>query len=344
MPIKIGVHTPVAVPAEKRASSAHQPSPAKITAITDYDSGISTIDAGYLRPGLAAIHLIVENGKAALVDTGTVSSIHNIMEVLSKKNLSSMDVEYVFVTHIHLDHAGGAGEFMRRLPNAKLVVHPRGARHMADPSRLIASAMSVYGEEEFKRMYGTIHPVDASRIIEAPDQFMLDLNGRQLLFLDTPGHARHHYCIFDRQSQSFFTGDTFGLSYREFDVDGMEFVFPTTTPVQFDPVAAHASLDRLMSYNPSYAFLTHYGRIGHLPRHAAEMHDLIDAHVSIAQKLRDVPDRHAALVEELEELLLRRILAHGCKLPEEEIRNLLRLDVGLNAQGLENWLDQSRES
>lgn len=342
MPIKIGPGAAIVTPAEKAAAPGHQSPPAKITAVIDYDSGISTIDAGYLRPGMAAIHLIVENGKAALVDTGTASSIHNVMEVLSKKNLSPMDVEYVFVTHIHLDHAGGAGEFIRRLPNAKLVVHPRGARHMADPSRLIASAMSVYGEEEFKRMYGMIHPVDASRIIEAPDQFMLDFNGRQLLFLDTPGHARHHYCIFDTQSRSFFTGDTFGLSYREFDVDGIEFVFPTTTPVQFDPVAAHASLDRLMNYNPSYAFLTHYGRIGHLPRHAAEMHDLIDAHVSIAQKLRGVPDRHAAIVEELEELLLSRIHAHGCKLPEEEIRDLLRLDVGLNAQGLENWLDHSR--
>jgi len=121
----------------------------------------------------------------------------------------------------------------------------------------------------------------------------------------------------------------------------MEFVFPTTTPVQFDPVAAHASLDRLMSYNPSYAFLTHYGRIGHLPRHAQEMHALIDAHVYLARKLRAVPDRHAALVEELGGLLLRRIIAHGCQLPEEEIRNLLGLDAELNAQGLENWLDHA---
>jgi glyoxylase-like metal-dependent hydrolase (beta-lactamase superfamily II) len=310
--------------------------------VTDYDSGVSAIDADYLRPGLAAIHLVVEDGRAALVDTGTSSSVAGVMEVLRGKNLAPEDVAYVFVTHIHLDHAGGAGEFMHRFPHAKLVVHPRGARHMADPARLVASAMTVYGEAEFKRMYGIIRPVDAKRIVEAPDGFRLDFNGRPLLFLDTPGHARHHYCIFDEQNQSFFTGDTFGISYREFDVDGMEFVFPTTTPVQFDPMATHASLDRLMSYNPSYAFLTHYGRIGNLPRHAAEVHDLVDAHVAIAEKLRNVPERHTALVEELGELLLRRVIAHGCKLPEEEIRNLLELDVGLNAQGLENWLDHTR--
>ncbi|WP_445304380.1 MBL fold metallo-hydrolase [Nitrosovibrio sp. Nv4] len=327
-------------PAKALATPSTQPARPRVT---DYENGISAIDADYLRQGLAAIHLIVEGGKAALVDTGTSSSVAGVMEALRRKNLAPDDMTYVFVTHIHLDHAGGAGEFMHHFPNAKLVVHPRGARHMADPARLIASAMTVYGEAEFKRIYGAIRPVDANRIIEAPDGFSLDFNGRPLLFLDTPGHARHHYCIFDQQYRSFFTGDTFGISYREFDVDGMEFVFPTTTPVQFDPVALHASLDRLMSYNPSYAFLTHYGRIGNLPRHAIEMHDLIDAHVSIARKLQNhVPNRHAALVEKLGELLLQQVLAHSCKLPEEEIRNLLSLDVELNAQGLENWLEQTR--
>jgi glyoxylase-like metal-dependent hydrolase (beta-lactamase superfamily II) len=316
--------------------------PGHLPRITDYDFGISAIDADYLRPGLAAIHLIVEGGKAALVDTGTSSSVPGLIQVLRAKNLDPADIAYVFVTHIHLDHAGGAGEFMHCFPNAKLVVHPRGARHMADPAKLIASAISVYGEAEFRRLYGEVRPVDASRIIEAPDGFSLDFNGRPLLFLDTPGHARHHYCILDRSSQSFFTGDTFGISYREFDVDGVEFVFPTTTPVQFDPAAAHASLDRIISYEPSYAFLTHYGRIGHLPRHAGELHELIDAHVRIARGLRNIPDRHAALVKELGELLLGRIIAHGCKLPEEEIRDLLSLDVGLNAQGLENWLDHAK--
>lgn len=309
--------------------------------VIDYDHGISAIDAEYCRPGLAAIHLITEGGKAALVDTGTSSSVPGVMEALHKKNIAPEDVAYVFVTHIHLDHAGGAGEFMVRFPNAKLVVHPRGARHMANPARLVESAMTVYGETEFNRLYGVIRPVEESRIIEAPDGFSLDFNGRPLQFLDTPGHARHHYCIFDQQSRSFFTGDTFGLSYREFDVDGMEFVFPTTTPVQFDPIAAHASIDRIMSYDPTYAFLTHYGRIDHLPRHAMEMHDLIDAHVAIARKLRDTPDRHEALVKEIGELLLQRIVAHGCKLPQEKILELLSLDVGLNAQGLEYWVDQA---
>ncbi|TDI74165.1 MAG: MBL fold metallo-hydrolase [Betaproteobacteria bacterium] len=308
--------------------------------ITDYDHGISAIDAEYYRPRLAAIHLIVEGSTAALVDTGTSFSVPGVMEVLCQRNITPESVAYVFLTHVHLDHAGGAGEFMHLFPNAKLVVHPRGARHISDPTRLIESAKSVYGEVEFRRMYGEIRPVEASRIIEASDKFSVELSGRSLLFLDTPGHARHHNCIFDEQSRSFFTGDTFGVSYREFDVAGMEFVFPTTTPVQFDPVASHISLDRLMSYDPQYAFLTHYSRIGNLIHHTNVLHDLIDAYVAIANKNRNhVSGRHVLLVRELGELLLQRIIANGCTLPQEKIYELLSMDVDLNARGLESWLE-----
>lgn len=308
--------------------------------ITDYDHGISAIDSGYYRPGLAAIHLIVEGSVAALVDTGTFFSVPRVMEVLCQKNISPEDVSYVFLTHIHLDHAGGAGEFMCRFPNAELVVHPRAVRHMVDPSRLIKSTIAVYGEEKFRRMYGEIRPVDASRIVEAADNFQIKMNGRTLFFIDTPGHARHHFCIFDEKSRSFFTGDTFGVSYREFDVDGMEFVFPTTTPVQFDPLAAHHSLDRIMSYDPKYAFLTHYSRIGNLTHHAAMLHDLIDDYVTIASNAYNQrADGDILLVKELGELLAQRVRLHGCILPQNKIHDLLSMDVNLNAEGLKCWFE-----
>ena len=308
--------------------------------IIDYDHGISAIDSEYYRPGLAAIHLIVEGSAVALVDTGTFFSVPGVMEVLFQKDISPENISYVFLTHIHLDHAGGAGEFMRLFPNAKLVVHPRAVRHMVDPSRLIKSTMAVYGEEKFRRMYGEVRPVDASRIIEAADNFHIKMNDRTLLFIDTPGHARHHFCIFDERSRSFFTGDTFGVSYREFDVDGMEFVFPTTTPVQFDPLAAHHSLDRVMSYDPQYAFLTHYSRIGNLTHHATMLHDLIDRYVTIASNTyKQRADGNVLLVRELGELLAQRIRLHGCILPQNEIHDLLNMDVNLNAEGLKCWLE-----
>ena len=313
--------------------------------ITDYDFGISAIDAEYHRSGRAAIHLIAENGVAALVDTGTQFSVPGVMQVLQNKQLAPEKVAYVFLTHIHLDHAGGASEFMRLLPNAKLVVHPRGAKYMINPAKLIAGVMAVYGEAEFRRLYGEISPIDENRVIEAPDETRIDLNGRSLLLLDTPGHARHHYCIFDERSQSFFTGDTFGVSYRELDVDGLEFVFPTTTPVQFDPNAAHASLNRIMSYQPQYAFLTHYSRIGHLPHHATQMHELIDAFVNIAnQTINKTSDRREFIVQALKTLLCQRLAIHGCTWSPTAIYELLRLDIELNAMGLEIWLDQSEKS
>lgn len=308
--------------------------------ITDYDHGISAIDSEYYRPGLAAIHLIVEGSTAALVDTGTFFSVPGVMEILCQKDISPENISYVFLTHIHLDHAGGAGEFMCHFPNAKLVVHPRAVRHMVDPSRLIKSTIAVYGEEKFRCMYGEIRPVDASRIVEAADNFQIEMNSRTLFFIDTPGHARHHFCIFDEKSRSFFTGDTFGVSYREFDVDGMEFVFPTTTPVQFDPLAAHHSLDRIMSYDPKYAFLTHYSRIGNLTHHATMLHDLIDDYVTIASNAYNQrTDGNIILVKELGELLAQRARLHGCILPQNKIHDLLSMDVNLNAEGLKCWLE-----
>ena len=311
----------------------------------DYDFGITAIDAQYHRPGRAAIHLIVEKGVAALIDTGTQFSVPGVMQVLQNKQLAPENIAYVFLTHIHLDHAGGASEFMRLLPNAKLVVHPRGAKYMINPAKLIAGVMAVYGKAEFRRLYGEIFPIDENRVLEAPDETCIELHGRPLLLLDTPGHARHHYCIFDKRSQSFFTGDTFGVSYRELDVDGLEFVFPTTTPVQFDPDAAHASLERIMSYQPQYAFLTHYSRIGHLPHHAMQMHDLIDAFVNIAhQAANTTAERHEFIVQALKDLLCQRLAMHGCTWSPTEIYELLHVDIELNAMGLETWLDQSEKS
>ncbi len=308
--------------------------------VTNFEHGISAVDAQFHRPKRAAIHLIVEKDKVALIDTGTSFSIPGVIETLRQKHLTVENVDYVILTHIHLDHAGGAGACMRCFPNAKLVVHPRGARHMANPTKLIAGATAVYGEAEFKRVYGEILPIDESRIIEAPDESNITLNGRSLLFLDTPGHARHHNCIYDERSQSFFTGDTFGVSYREFDVGGTEFVFPTTTPVQFDPDAAHASLDRIMRFKPRYAYLTHYSRIGNLAHHVQSMHNLIDAHVEIAENAKE-DDRQTTIAEALRALLLQELTKHGCMLPQEDINKLLHSDINLNSQGLVHWLDQT---
>ncbi|TXT21253.1 MAG: beta-lactamase-like protein [bacterium] len=178
-----------------------------------HEHGIVTLDADYLRPGLAAVHLIVEDGGVAIVDTGTNHAVPSVLAELRGLGLGPEAVDYVIVTHVHLDHAGAAGALLQNCPNAKLVVHPKGARHMIDPAKLVAGSIAVYGREHFYAHYGDIVPAPAERVIEAGDGFRLDFRGRTLSFLDTPGHARHHYCIHDQRSNSLFTGDTFGISY-----------------------------------------------------------------------------------------------------------------------------------
>jgi len=305
-----------------------------------YENGIYAFDAGYVRPQLAAIHLIVENGRAALVDTGNNESLAAAERALAALDLAPDCVDYVILTHIHLDHAGGAGAMMRAFPNARLVVHPRGARHMADPAKLVAGATAVYGAAEVRRLYGEVLPIDAARIVEATHELRLDLAGRELLCLDTPGHARHHICIVDRKSGGIFTGDTFGLSYRELDTDGRQFIFPTTTPVQFDPQAMHASLDLLMSYRPTAMYLTHYSQVVDVAAKAAELHRLIDAHLDIARREKDSgPDRHSRMRAMLAHLLVDEAKAFGCQLPPAEILEIFATDLELNAQGLGVWLD-----
>src|ERR1700761_4677571 len=179
--------------------------------------GIHTIDTGFVRPRFDAAYLLVENGRAAFIDCGTNYAVPRMLEALAQAGLSTAEVDWLILTHVHLDHAGGAGKLMAHLPNARLVVHPRGARHMIDPSQLWAGASAVYGEDVMETTYGRLQPIPAERVIEAPDGHVVLLAGRPLLCLDTPGHARHHLSVYDERANACFTEDTFGLSYREFD-------------------------------------------------------------------------------------------------------------------------------
>jgi hydroxyacylglutathione hydrolase len=309
--------------------------------IIPYESGIHALDAEYLRPGLAAIHLMVQAGHAAIIDTGTNRAVPRVLAALAGLGVGPEAVDYVIVTHVHLDHAGAAGALLQACPNARLVVHPKGARHLVDPARLVAGSVAVYGEAVFRDLYGEIVPVPGERVIEAEDGFSLDFRDRRLGFLDTPGHARHHFCVHDAGSDALFTGDTFGISYRDFDVDGRPFLFPTTTPVQFEPEALHRSIDRLAALQPRAAFLTHFGRVAEPATLAAGLHDLIDRCVALAEAAPgEGAARHAWLKAAIEAMLLERLEAHGCSLGRTACKNLLANDVELNAQGLVVWLDR----
>jgi len=310
--------------------------------LLEFPDDITAIDTGVLRPRFDASHLVVSRGRAAFVDTGTNDSLPRLLAALEAKGLRPDRVDYVLLTHVHLDHAGGAGALMRALPNAVAVVHPRGARHMIDPAKLVEGAIAVYGEAEFRRTYGDIVPIPAGRVRTVEDGERIDFHGRALEFIHTPGHALHHYCIVDHAAQAIFSGDTFGVSYREFDTARGAFIFPTTTPVQFDPDAAHASIERLMSYAPNAIFLTHYSRVQELERLAGDMHECLDAFVCLAEDCEDAEQRTQSMRLRMAEYLNARLDAHGVARDARMRDALLDPDVVLNVQGLEVWLERRR--
>ncbi|MCW8962328.1 MAG: MBL fold metallo-hydrolase [Gammaproteobacteria bacterium] len=302
----------------------------------DVGHGITCIDTGYTRPEMTACYLMQQGGAAAFIETGVNRNVAGLLEILDSKGIAREAVNYIMPTHVHLDHAGGSGALMNALPNAQLIMHPRGARHMIDPSKLAEGVKAVYGEEYFTDLFGVLMPVDEGRVIVADDGFVLDFEGRKLEFLDTPGHARHHYCVVDELSGGIFTGDTMGLSYPQLRENGY-FAFPTTTPVQFDPQAMHASIDRITQYQPDCLYLTHFGRIDEVESHVEQLHRDVDQLVEIVKRQSQSGIDESELISAIGQYLLERAQLAGCELPPPDIEELLAPDVKLNVQGLLHW-------
>jgi len=308
--------------------------------------GVHAIDTGFHRDHFDAAWLVVHEGRAAFIDTGTHFALPRLLGALEALGLAREAVDWVIPTHVHLDHAGGAGSLMAALPNATMLVHPRGERHMVDPSALWSGATAVYGEAEMARSYGQVTPVSAHRVRASSDGQVLDWAGRGLVLIDTPGHARHHHCVWDPLTQGWFTGDTFGLSYREFDTAAGAWIVPTSTPVQFEPDLLRASIERLLERAPRCMYLTHYGCVGgngDVPRLGRLLLGLLAEMVALGESQRGTRDagaRHEALKRGQLDIFTRSLRAHGVGISQAGIAELLAIDLELNAQGMAVWLDR----
>ncbi len=307
-------------------------------------NGVFAIDTGFHRDRFDAAYLLVQQGRAAFIDTGTALALPRLLGALEALGLARAAVDWVIPTHVHLDHAGGAGQLMRELPQARLLVHPRGARHLIDPRVLWQGASAVYGAEAMARSYGELLPVPAARVLTSIDGMVVHLADRALYIADTPGHARHHHCIWDERTGGWFTGDTFGLSYREFDTAKGPWIMPTSTPVQFEPEVLQATMRRLLARKPRCMYLTHYGRVEEVARLGSLLLGLLAELVALGRREQHAADRHEALQRGQLDLFCTSLVAHGCTMARAQVAELLAMDLELNAQGMAIWLEREAKA
>ena len=295
--------------------------------------GIYHIDTHYISRGVASFYAVVHQDQVAIIETGTSFSLPYLQALLNELGIARDQVQYVVPTHVHLDHAGGAGAIMQAFPNAQLIVHPSGAKHMIDPTQLVAASKQVYGAETFERLYGEIPPIDASRVTSAEHDSRFHLGDRELLIVHTPGHAYHHFCVVDPYSSGIFTGDTFGLSYPNLQYQGQRFVIPTTTPTHFNPRALLDSIDLLMSFEPRQMYLTHFNKLEDPAAHVDQYKGMIDKFVELTRQVQPVEDAGLeALIQRMGDLLQQEFA-----LDDATIDGQLANDIQLNSQGLAYW-------
>jgi glyoxylase-like metal-dependent hydrolase (beta-lactamase superfamily II) len=294
---------------------------------------IYCVDALYIKPKVASIYLLREGDEVAIIETGTSHSLANLLATMTRLGIHEDQVKYVIPTHVHLDHAGGASAMLHQFSQAQLIVHPRGARHMIDPSKLIEGTIGVYGKEQFEALYGRIEPIAEERVIIAEDSASYSLRDRELIFIDTPGHARHHFCIFDQRSDGMFTGDTFGISYAPMKSLARGLI-PTTPPTQFDPPALLESIDRIVGFEPARLYLTHYGEFVNPVAQLESFRQWIEQYVVLSQQYEFADPADVTL---LEGKLLQLVMTNLGTGADELVQRVIKHDIRLNAQGLAYW-------
>lgn len=294
-----------------------------------------TIDCDYLFARFAAAYLLTEGDRALFVENNTAHSVPRLLAALKTSGVSPENVEFLIITHVHLDHAGGTSALLEKCPNATVLAHPRAAPHVIDPSRLVASARKVYGDAEFERLYGTINPVPASRVRSPNDGERVQFGERQLHFIHTRGHANHHMCVLDETSEDIYTGDAFGLAYPDLQADGL-FIFPSTSPTDFDPEEARKSVRKIVGAGARRAWLTHFGLVTDLAGAASQLVEWIDFSETLLEEAVRSPEQDSALAGGCETKLrvrLKKALEGRSRLPAN-VWDLLKLDIELNAAGI----------
>lgn len=288
-------------------------------------------------------YVIIED-EITIVETSASPSIPYILAGLKQLKIDPSDIRYILLTHIHLDHAGGAGLLLEHCPNAKVVVHPKGARHLVDPSRLIAGAKMVYGSK-FDQLFNPIIPIPEDKLIIKQDGETLKIGKNcTLTFIDTPGHANHHFSIFDPISNGIFTGDTIGIYYQELKNDGIELYLPSTSPNQFNPELMLESADKIEKLNVDAIYFGHYGMTTNVNEVFRQLKFWIPIFVEAAKDGFQVNGTQNDKIQATNDILQTRIREH---LREKHIQDhhpvydILKLDLEVCSMGLIDYLTKN---
>ncbi|HLE54366.1 MAG TPA: MBL fold metallo-hydrolase [Thermoplasmata archaeon] len=271
----------------------------------------------FQQDAFGAVYLIDDDRKA-IVETGTSWEVPRILEAVRAFGLKTEDVDALIVSHIHLDHAGGAGFLLESMPRAKVYVHEKGYKHLADPTKLLASAQAALGAES--EYFGTMVPIAEKRLVSVMDGDRLDLGKHELVFLDSPGHAPHELTILDEANRCVYTGDAAGLYFP-----GDEILMPVTPAPAFDLEKNLQTFERLLSLEPRALLFSHYGP-HRRPKEAIE--SMMAAYPAWARLVRE------KLPAIGEDGVLKELYEMSCRAAKRYSREFLERRIRVSITGL----------
>ncbi|MEN2768826.1 MBL fold metallo-hydrolase [Ornithinibacillus xuwenensis] len=285
---------------------------------------------------------VLDEDDLTIIETGPSPSVKYVKKGLESLGFSLDQVKYIIVTHIHLDHAGGAGLLLKECPNATVVVHSRGKRHLVEPRKLAAGARAIYGDS-FSEFFDPIVPIPEERLIEKGEGDFLQIGPNcTLQFLDTPGHAKHHLSIYDPVTNGMFTGDTVGIRYEQLVHEGVDLFLPTTSPNHFDPSAMHESIERMLEMNLDYIFYGHFGMTEKTTVALHQVSEWLDIFVEEGQQAIAEGKGYDILAERL----LNRVKEHLSHLTipgDHHVYVLINLDMQVSALGIIDYFQKIKQ-
>lgn len=247
-----------------------------------WHESVRLVDMHYIAPQKAASYILLEGGRAMIIDN-TNQAIPHLEAELQRHGLGWEHVDYLVITHVHLDHAGGTGPLARLCPQATVLCHPKAARHLVNPERLILGSKGVYGEELFNELYGEIVPVAEGQVRSMADGEVLEWGSRRLRFEHALGHATHHFVVYDNVSKGVFTGDVLGAGRTRFIQGGEDWVHCVTAPPDFDAEEQKKASQRLADSGAQWAFIAHYGVFDNIPARVRELHRSLERAQAIVE-------------------------------------------------------------